>query len=64
MKKNVQQCMLGIVLLSLSCFSVTQAQTVQEIEVGSRTCTPNQQKVFRVETISEQILLDIQKENC
>ncbi len=37
MKKNMQQCIMGILLLFLSCFSTAEAQTTQEIEVGNRT---------------------------
>lgn len=37
MKKNMQQCIMGILLLILSCFSTIQAQTIPEIEVGDRT---------------------------
>lgn len=37
MKKNMQQCIMAILLFILSCISTTQAQTVQEIEVGNRS---------------------------
>lgn len=37
MKKNMQQCIMGILLLFLSCFSTIQAQPIPEIEVGNRT---------------------------
>ena len=37
MKKNMQQCIMGILLLFLLQFSKAQAQTIPEIEANGRT---------------------------